>query len=178
MAKLVVFTGYPTCGKSTLSRFLDQDLGFIRLSGDEISEELFGHTHPYADNEDPEEIWKTIYRRRDRLLAKGRDVVIDTTAYDEQRRSGLFAASAQTEKYLVWLQVSPETMARRAKGREWTADDMELWKAQVGWEDPQEGPCLPQQTKPQEGGYHLLVYANDVPDDLERIKSDLRKQFT
>ena len=165
MAKLVVFTGYPTCGKSTLSKFLDHDLGFIRLSGDEISEELFGHTYPYAGGEDPERIWDTIYRRRDRLLAKGKNVVIDTTAYDERRRSELFAASAQTEKYLVWLQVSPETMAGRAKGREWAEDDIELWKAQVGWEDP------------QKGGYHLLVYANDVPDDLERIKSDLRKQL-
>lgn len=86
--KLVVFTGYPTCGKSTISQFLGQN-GYRRLSGDDISIELFGHTYPYKENEEPEEIWKTIYQRRDALLEQGMNVVIDTSAYNEERREGV-----------------------------------------------------------------------------------------
>jgi len=165
MAKLAVLTGYPACGKSTVSRFLERDMGYARLSGDDISEELFGHTYPYSEGEDPERIWQMIHQRRDRLLAEGRDVVIDTTAYDGQRRAGLFSTPAPAEKYLVWLQVSPKTMAKREKGKKWAEGSIERWKAKVGWEDPEEGE------------YHLLVYANDTQADKERIKSELIKEL-
>jgi len=163
--KLVVLTGYPTCGKSRVSKFLAQNLGYTRISGDEISIELFGHTYPYTDDENPERIWETIYKRRDEGLTEGRNVVIDTTAYDEQRRKRLFNARIPADKYLVWLQVNPETMNRRTRERKWTENSIEQWKNFVGWEDP------------KQNDYRLLVYQNNDPEDLETIKNDLRKQM-
>ena len=164
--RLVILTGYPTCGKSTVSKFLVQSEGYKRLSGDDISIELFGHTYPYRENEDPERIWQTIYQRRDTLLEEGKDVVIDTTAYNEEMRNKLFDAPTQSDKYLVWLQVNPETMNKRQEGRGWTPESIGEWKKVVGWEDP------------RQNGYKILVYRNNSTEDLERIKSDLKGQLS
>ena len=163
---LLVLTGYPTCGKSTVSKFLEQELGYTRLSGDDISIELFGHTYPYTENEDPERIWETIYQRRDQALRDGQNVVIDTTGYNEQRRRELFDTPTEVERYLGWLQVNPETISRRQEGRQWNQDSVDQWKSYVGWEDP------------RQNGYRFLVYQNNSPEDLEQIKTDLRKQLS
>lgn len=166
MTKLVVLTGFPTCGKSTVSRFLEQDMGFSRLSGDDISVELFGHTYPYSGNENPERIWDTVCKRRDQLLEEGRNVVIDTTAYNEQRRTVLFDTVKETENYLIWLQVSSKSVEKRTSRREWKDDDINKWKNHVEWEDP------------KSNGYHLVIFHNNDPEDLKRIKSGLKKQFS
>ena len=162
--KLVVLTGYPTCGKSTVSRFLGQ-MGYTRFSGDKISIELFGHTYPYKNDEDPERIWRRIYQRRDESLKRGENVVIDTTAYDEQRRKKLFDTQTPVDKYLVWLQVNSQTMNKRAEGRQWTEDSIKQWKNFVGWEDP------------KQNDYQLLVYQNNSQEDLKNIKGDLIQQM-
>jgi predicted kinase len=163
--KLVVLTGYPTCGKSTVSKFLAEDLGFTRLSGDDISIELFGHTYPYKGCEDPERIWEAIYQRRDALLKSGKDVVVDTSAYSENRRKYLFSTPLESDRYLVWLQVNPETMNKRQESRKWMIDSIYRWKNDVGWEDP------------RQNGYKFLAYQNNFPEDLEQAKADLRKQL-
>lgn len=163
--KLVVLTGYPTCGKSTVSKFLAQSLGYTRLSGDEISIELFGHTYSYKDDENPERIWERIYKRRDEGLKEGRNLVIDTTAYNERMRKRLFDTQTPADKYLVWLQVNLKTMNKRTVERQWTENSIEQWKNYVGWEDP------------KQNGYQLLVYQNNNPNDLGSIKDELRKQM-
>jgi predicted kinase len=157
--KLVVLTGYPGCGKTTLSNFLVKKMDFVLLSGDMIAIELFGHVYPFKEGENPELIWETVCRRRDELLKDGKSVVIDTTAYNNNRRADLLSTDVLADKYLVWLQVSPNILESRLSGRKWTQDSTEKWKLLVGWEDPNPS-----------SGYILLLFKNDNQEDLELIE--------
>ncbi|MBI4176222.1 MAG: ATP-binding protein [Candidatus Aenigmarchaeota archaeon] len=168
---LVVMTGVPASGKSTVAKFLEESKGYSRISGDDISVELFGHTYPFSEGEDTGLIWNVIYRKRDEALSDKRNVVIDTTAYSQFRRRellnihGLPMPYSLAQHHLLWLKVTPDIINDRTGQKGWSENTVLKWMNDVMWEPPRRDK------------YRLLEYDNNTPDDLERIRADLKARL-
>jgi predicted kinase len=150
---LVVFTGYAGSGKSTISKYL-AETGFKSVN----SEDFLGK----------EDIWGSICNRRDSYLQEGSDVVIDTTSYNNKIRQRLLSSKCPCEKYLIWIKADDSIRKERIRTRPATwgklGYEIEGWKKM--WEDPKSGK-----------EYTLLEYENNTPQDLEFIKSDLKRRL-
>ena len=78
MPKLLMTVGLPGSGKTTVARDLEDRMGFLRLSSDDIRDELDG-----ADNG---AVFGELHRRMLAALADGRDVLYDATNLSRKRR--------------------------------------------------------------------------------------------
>jgi len=171
--KLVTFAAYPASGKSTLAGYLEEELDFVRLSGDEALRAEYGGPNWYG-NIARERAWAAfgkLYADRDRALLEGKDVVIDTTGHTERFRQANLGTDSQCERYLVWIRINPHLQMRiiddRIRDGRWKrgeSDPIGTWEKEYGWEDPVEA-----------GDYQLVTYDNIREGDLDDIKEDLRK---
>lgn len=150
---------------------MQEELGFERLSSDEMREMLFGVEHPEL-MKDPEYqlkewgiLWPLIYRSKDYLLSVGRDVVVDSTAaFNDLRRRLLNTRYGNieipAEKYLALIRVEKETLRQRDH-----PEAIEVWDG--FWEEPESNPV----------GYEVLSYTNNAPEDREAIYRDMKRRF-
>lgn len=81
---VIVSVGIPGSGKTTLLRELAEKLNIIRISPDEIREELTGNQ---ADQSVNEAAWNETYRRAKASLEAGTPVIIDATHAEVLRRT-------------------------------------------------------------------------------------------
>lgn len=160
MPKLVVLTGYPSSGKTTVSKFLSEELGYARVGVDDVVDGA------RMDQDEVEfMLWPMVTGSRNNWLSQGKNVVVDSPAASRELREYLFETCVPCQKYLVWMRTSPGENYSRKSQQVWTRNDIEKWKA-GGWEDP------------QPGSYTLLVYPNDTQEDLGKIKEDLIRRLS
>lgn len=166
--KLVVITAYPASGKTTITKYLEE-IGFVRLSGDEEIEAVYGSPDWFGNitEEQKQRAFDILYGKKDRNLSDGRDVVIDTTGHSQGFRKDNFCTRVTCDKYLIWIKTDPGLQAEIVKSKGWGENAIEEWKKEMGWEDPVES-----------GDYELIVYTNNGPGDLEHIKQDLKNRFS
>lgn len=169
--KHVLVAGSPASGKSEIAKFVSE-LGYQRVSPDEIATEKFGHTYPFRPNEDVNELWAEFNRRKHDALVNGKDVVVDSVAPDDYSVNYLLWSPVPADRYLISLKVKPETLQVRRQNRAdacqhgWVEADLFGWEKDYGDVDHTES-----------AEYTLLIYQNDTPEDLRRIKDDLRRKL-
>lgn len=168
--RLVVFSSYPSAGKSTLSRFLEEQLGFSALDYDAVREQLYGKPFMELTRDQQSSIWPEINRRKFDLLTEGKDVVLDSTHRSNARRKASLDTTyggfeIDAERYLIVLRVDREILERREILRR--GDLREIEYCDVDWEEPEKQPR----------DYQVIEYVNNTPENMESIKTDLAKRF-
>ncbi len=121
---LIVFTGWPADGKTTLSKRLSLEEGFLRISTDELRREL--HPKDYDHISYPEVwlfIWEKVCGRRDNALLNSKNVIIDSCAHTQYIRDRFFDLDSIRKDltmknifvmpYLVQLTITNEERMRR-----------------------------------------------------------------
>ena len=79
---VTILIGYPASGKTTYTKSVnDNDL--VKLSSDDIREELYGDASDQTHNQ---EVFDELYSRMYDALSKGRDVLIDATSICRRER--------------------------------------------------------------------------------------------
>lgn len=88
MAKLYIFCGIPFAGKSTLSKELANQKGFLRIDLDEVKFDLYGKDIADQDlgQKDWNHIYQEMYKRIERALRAGKTVIHDTGNYTKHER--------------------------------------------------------------------------------------------
>ena len=166
MPRLVAVAALPASGKSTITGYMEQELGFVRLSGDEEMETEYGGPGWYGkiSEEQKRAAFERLCRKRNECLRAGRDVVIDTTGYCERFRKDNLGTGEPCRKYLIWIKLDPGAHAALIRKKGWAPGVIEKWKKERAWEDPKES-----------SEYQLIVCENW---GLEHLKQDLRNRFS
>ena len=153
MVWLVVLSGYPKTGKTTLSRALVKTMqDMARVSTDELRSMLFGERYPSRDER---LIFGMVLELSKKLQERGYNVVIDSTAPNNAIRERLLEYSMD-KKMLLVLRASEEEIAKRG-GEEL----MHEWDRY--WEEPRVDVDV------------LLDETLETKEDLERIANKVKK---
>lgn len=163
LPKYVVMSGNYGAGKSTISKYLRDELSFVMI--DTLSKlQKYGDSIKTHLDEIYNKIWNEIYSEAEDNLKKGKNVVIDTTSYNEKMREKLFSLPAEADKYLLWIQRNEDLALERVKERPegWSPTG----RLDIKYEDP----------KPNDK-YKILVYQNNTAEDLKRMKRELAEKF-
>ncbi len=133
--RLIAVGGLSGSGKSTLARALAPLLGpppgALVVRSDEARKHLFevAMEAPLPPEAYAPEVSGRVYRflreRARRVLAAGRAVIVDAVHDRAESRAGLAALAAETKAPFLglWLEVCPETLARRIEVRRNDASD-------------------------------------------------------
>lgn len=172
---LIVMTGFPGAGKTEVATYLQKKLGFTRLSSDYLREAMFGFSDYHLFRKDPQHeekelcVFNLLQNGKMICLARGLNIVVDSSAPDDKLRTELFKVQTNQEaksieKVLIYVRASEEILRERnlRKGRE--NDPIAEWKAV--WDEPQEN-----------SEYRVLIYDNDTSMDLDAILVDIDKKF-
>lgn len=168
MPKLVGISGYPGTGKTRVSFYL-AGRGFARVSVDDMRQMLFGKNWPELTEDENNLAWLETYNAKLDLLYRGRDVVFDSTAHNNETRKYWVMGTEglpykiPVEKYLVVLRTHRSLL----EGREKRKRDLAFWDE--NWEDPSEEI---------RSLYTVLEYQNNIPWDYRSILRDLRRRLS
>jgi len=163
--RLIVTTGFPSCGKSTYSKYLEKEHDFCRLSSDDLREKIWGcgFMDPEYQND------KEALNRKEYVLGNvmdsikyenlisGKDVVIDSTASREEFRYQLFNTNLynnelDVERILLYIRANQEQLDIRNKARGRT----KVW--------------TPDFKEPEECDYYKLI-TFDNNDEIQRAEN-------
>ena len=172
---LVVLTGYPHSGKTTIAEFLVKHR-FKRLELYEIRQKLFGEWWPLQDDKEREARLFFQFQKSD-LLAGGKNVVLDSCAISNIDRLESFflpkfaSTKFKINKYLLYLDTDRKILLKRNLGDK-ERDKKTFWEilktVDKYWQNP----------KTYKGkSVKLLIYKNNNLKDLEKIKTDLTKKL-
>jgi predicted kinase len=167
---LVVMTGYPSAGKSQISKYLVEEHSFTGLLIDDLRRELFGRGYLEMLNDgengdrENQETWRALEWRKICGLLAGHDVVVDSTSQDEYARKQLFNTGLVTQNTLIYPEVSREELARRNTERGRVNDANAMWDKI--WEEPKPSKL-----------YKLLQAPNETLEDQARIFRELDQRF-
>jgi len=175
---LVVLTGYPHSGKTTVAKFLVKH-GFVRLELDEVRRELFGKGFPHISNEEEREARLWFHYKKIDLLSRGKSVVLDTcsTTNTDRLENLLLPESLpkklKVKKYLICISVSRSILEKR--NLEDKARDRKLFRKvfrdiDKHWDNPRT-------YKDWQSNAEILFYKNNNLKDLEKIKRSLEKDL-
>jgi predicted kinase len=170
---LVVMTGFPGAGKTEVAMYLKKKLGFTRLSSDYLRTAMFGFSDYHIFRQDPQYeekellVFDLLQSVKMKCLARGLNVVVDSSAPDNKLRTDLFEVrtnqeSRPIEKILIYIRASEDILRERnlKKGRE--NDPIAEWSAV--WDEPRENSI-----------YRVLIYDNDTSVDLDAILIDIAR---
>lgn len=115
---LVVVSGLPGVGKSTISRMVSEEIDAVQLRTDEIRKELFDE--PRYTPEEIQATYEEMFSRAVDELGDGNDVVLDATFSDRSNRETITerAASVGSEVVFVKVEADDETIQKRLANRE------------------------------------------------------------
>lgn len=83
MPTLYYLVGLPASGKSTYARELEESKGIVRLSSDDLREELFGSRTCQDKNN---VLFEEMNKRTRNILKQGKDVIYDATNINSKKR--------------------------------------------------------------------------------------------
>lgn len=168
---LVVTTGYPCSGKSTVSAYLNRIFDFMVVSSDDLRKDLFNISDfleflrkDKRARQKENVLWNVVNTAKCEALHSGLDVIVDSCASAHISRADLLSTeNLNVQKYLLYLKVKKDILMQRNKdkGRK---DPITLWEKY--WQEP----------KPSRG-YTLLAYNNNTAEQLRYIFKDLEKRF-
>jgi predicted kinase len=121
--KIHMIHGFLGAGKTTFAKKLEKETGATRFSPDEWMVEHYGTNPPVGKfQEYYEKLDKLIWKEIERLVADGRDVIMDFGFWDraERDKTRAFAKDAEAEAILYNLQCTENVMRERVAKR--TAD--------------------------------------------------------
>lgn len=173
---LVVLTGYPSSGKSTVSKYFQKEYDFTIISADDLRHSMFGEGYfnlkeiPKGDLKE-DLVWQMIDYAKMSALRKGLDILIDTTAMvDEVRDVHLNTTingqgSILANKYLIWVDTDRNVIGERNIKRGRSNDPLKWWDD--NWTDPEivKENCL------------LFRLRNNGEEDLQRIYKAIDREF-
>ncbi len=143
---LVLLTGLPASGKSTVAQRLVTEYGFGILSTDDLRQSLFQQTYEeLAKNgkRKDEVIRKIIDYSKFQILSAGCDLVIDSTAPTEKFRRRMLELPEYLEqavkKSVLYLRAEEQTRYSRHMAR--GGSEVAIETIQGFWKEPQEGFC-------------------------------------
>lgn len=163
---LLLVTGLPGTGKSTLARELAGSAGFDVIRSDVVRKELAGLP---AHEPSPAPVREALYAhertdrtyaeclsRAERLLVEGRRVLVDATFREERQRKQFLDTAIRygVPAAVLVCTVSPETARRRLEARNGGASDAD-WsiylRVAAGWEEAGADVSRVLHTVPAEG---------------------------
>ena len=178
---LVVFTGYPHSGKTTIANFLKK-YGFVRLEIDQIRKELFGKGFPETNDNQERMARLTFQYRKADLLVSEKSVMLDSCSMSKTDKDESFLVpkfvegslrknESKIKKYLLYVDVNRKILLHRNFSYK-TRDNKKfldlLPNLDKYWQDPKSYKSK---------DVKLLVYKNNTNQDLEKIKLSLEKLF-
>ena len=130
---LLVLSGLPGTGKSTLARLLAERLPACVVASDALRRILF--THPTYTGEESRLLFDLSHRLCAELLRGGRNVVFDATNLKEGHRDELYqiASAARSRLLLVRLIASDAVVAARLAHRASAAGISGVDQSEAGW---------------------------------------------
>jgi len=112
--KIVILMGLPGSGKSYVADYLNKNLGFTVLSGENISNALFKNDQ----NTDYNLVYKTLRQLAKKLLKEKYSIVIDGTNLKYSFRKQIYDELCQNIKpILIYLLVDDEIALKRINNR-------------------------------------------------------------
>jgi predicted kinase len=197
---LVVLTGYPCAGKTTVADYLTEELGFVRLSSDNLRETLYaadclsiedgpdsedkdwtlwrtledGRRLPIEDSELKDWImWRILRESKLRYLGYGLDVVIDSSAPKNEHRMMLLDTTMPG--YAIELRADKYLLFLDVERDVIEQRNREKYR-DLGslkyWDDNWEGQ--PDDYLPE---CRVLTYQNNTPEQREAMLRELDKRF-
>jgi len=127
--RLVALCGLPGVGKSTVARYVQQQLDARRLRTDRVRKELF--PDPTYSPEERKQVYLELRDRAAEYLAAGESVVLDATfASTERRRTAeRLAADHETPFYLVRVVCEQSVAEERIAARDDLSDaDVDVYQ--------------------------------------------------
>jgi len=123
---LVVVCGLPGVGKSTVAKFVAEEIDAERLRTDVVRKELVDDPE-YTEHE-RRRVYEELYDRATAAIDEGGDVVLDGTFWDEtlRERAAELAAANDTEFVLVEVTCSPDVVEQRIENREADPSDADI----------------------------------------------------
>jgi len=113
MAKLIVMSGLPAAGKSTIARALAQRIGAIWLRVDSMDQAI------WASGTAPQDLQDWTYRAAQAVaadnLALGRDVIADCVNGYPAAHEGWERAAAPSGSEIVWLRIICSDLAEHRR---------------------------------------------------------------
>lgn len=187
---LVVVAGTHGSGKTTVTGWMRDELDFYLIQSDVIGVTRFGRPSDKSnpnryDTRNPEHreyVTKTVVEKRDSGLLQGKNVVIDGSFHAlegrirflddiESTEEQLKEKGVALEKYMVILRADIDTRLRRRLVQRPDYNEAEqrerFERGERNWREP----SLP-------ANVHLLDYENSTPEQLDAIKSDLKRLFS
>lgn len=178
--RLVVLSGYPCSGKTTLTHFMQDELGFLSVGLDPLVEMVYNRKFIHLRNHYPREMrtsmfWEPLLNNiKMYFLRHSYDTVIDSaTPFNEQRKDFFNTGDIDVEKYLIVLDVNPDVLRERSiavSGKEY---DLENWAIGGRWGDRWEIPNPASEL----GCKEVFVYPNNTREETEAMYTDLRIRF-
>lgn len=107
MSKLIVLVGLPASGKSAIAEELKVEHNAILLSSDALREELLGDVNNQDKNTD---IFVELYKRANKYLNGGENVILDATNINRKRRIHLINNEIKAEEYHAYYMNTPVGM--------------------------------------------------------------------
>lgn len=126
---MIIITGLPGTGKSTLARALADSIGSRHLNTDVIRGEL-GMRGQY-DAKSKEAVYEELLKRAGELLEEGQSVIIDGTFYKKNLRNRFLELARRRQKSIRWIELraSEETIRQRVReDRPDSEADFEVYK--------------------------------------------------
>lgn len=112
---LIILMGLPGSGKSYVAEYIHKKYGFVVLSGEEITIQMFGTEK--VSGKQYAEVYKTVRQKASELLLQGKSVVIDGTNLKHEFRQQIYDEVKCDRTILIYLKVDDDTALERISKR-------------------------------------------------------------
>lgn len=104
MSKLIMLSGLPASGKSTLAKELQEKENAVIVSSDEMRAELFGDINSQENNT---ELFKKAHERINGFLNEGKTVIYDATNINRKRRIHFINNEIKADEKVIYYMNTP-----------------------------------------------------------------------
>lgn len=112
---LIVLMGLPGSGKSYVAEYIHKKYGFVILSGEEITTQMFGTEK--VSGKQYAEVYRSIRQKSSELLSQGNSVIIDGTNLKHEFRQQIYDEVKCDRTILIYLKVDDDTALDRISKR-------------------------------------------------------------